>query len=90
MLLTKMSSAIQQKFHLPIPEQKLVTNFFDNLHDLMDVIKFPQDLVVDTTLDGEKWTIIFNTHMKLFFPFNTTKFETTGFNNWFALAPPIM
>ncbi|XP_073241882.1 uncharacterized protein [Porites lutea] len=51
MLLTKMSSAIQQKFHLPIPEQKLVTNFFDNLHDLMNVIKFPQDLVVDTTLD---------------------------------------
>ena len=46
MLLTKMSSAIQQKFNLPIPEQNLVTNFFDNLHDLMNVIKFPQDLVV--------------------------------------------
>ena len=69
MLLTKISSAIQQKFQLPIPQQKMVTNFFENLPDLINIIKFPQDFVVDTTLDGEKWTIIFNSHMKLFFRF---------------------
>ena len=69
MLLTKISSAIQQKFQLPIPQQKMVTNFFENLQDLINIIKFPQDFVVDTTLDGEKWTIIFNSHMKLFFRF---------------------
>ena len=68
-ILTKMSSAIQQKFQLPIPQQQMVTNFFENLQDLINIIKFPQDFVVDTTLDGEKWTIIFNSHMKLFFPF---------------------
>ena len=33
MLLIKMSSAIQQKYHLPIPEQKMVTNIFENLPD---------------------------------------------------------
>ena len=54
MLLTKISSAIQQKFQLPIPQQKMVTNFFENLPDLINIIKFPQDFVVDTTLDGEK------------------------------------
>ena len=69
MLLTKISSAIQQKFQLPIPQQKMVTNFFVNLPDSINIIKFPQDFVVDTTLDGEKWTIIFNSHMKLFFRF---------------------
>lgn len=69
MLLTKMSSAIQQKYHLPIPEQKMVTNIFKNLPDLINIIKFLQDFEVDTTLDDEKWTIIFNSHKKLFFPF---------------------
>ena len=42
---------------------------FDNLQDLINIIKFQQDIVVDTTLDGEKCIIIFNSHMKLFFPF---------------------
>ena len=31
-----------------------ITNFFENLQDLINIIKFPQGLVVDTTLDGEK------------------------------------
>lgn len=72
MLLTKMSSAFQQKFNLPVPEQKMVTNFFDTLEDLINIIKFPQDFVVDTTLDGEKWTKKFtcNSHVKLLFPFS--------------------
>ena len=65
-----------------------ITNFFENLQDLINIIKFPQDLVVDTTLDGEKWTIRFNSRMKLSFPF--ISFKSTGFNNWFALAPPTM
>ena len=52
MLLTKMSSAIQQKYHLPIPEQKMVTNIFENLPDLINIIKFLQDFVVGTTSDG--------------------------------------
>ena len=64
-----MSSAIQQKYHLPVPEQKMVTNIFKNLPDLINIIKFLQDFEVDTTLDDEKWTIIFNSHKKLFFPF---------------------
>lgn len=34
-----------------------------------ELSKFPQDLVVDTTLDGEKWTIKLNSRMKLSFPF---------------------
>ena len=69
MLFTKMPSAIQQKYHLPIPEQKMITNIFKNLPDLINIIKFLQDFEVDTTLDDEKWTIIFNSHKKRFFPF---------------------
>ena len=47
----------------------LTTQRINNLQDLINIIKFPQDLVVDTTLDGEKWTIRFNSRMKLSFPF---------------------
>ena len=47
----------------------LPTQRINNLQDLINIIKFPQDLVVDTTLDGEKWTIRFNSRMKLSFPF---------------------
>ena len=64
-----------------------ITNFFENLQDLINIIKFPQDLVVDD-VDGEKWTIKLNSRMKLSFPF--IYFKATGFNNWFALAPPTM
>ena len=64
-----MPSAIQQKYHLPIPEQKMITNIFKNLPGLINIIKFLQDFEVDTTLDDEKWTIIFNSHKKRFFPF---------------------
>ena len=46
-----------------------ITNFFEKLQDLINIIKFPQDLVVDITLDGEKWTIKLNSRMKLSFPF---------------------
>ena len=66
----------------------LTTQRINNLQDLINIIKFPQDLVVDTTLDGEKWTTRFNSRMKLSFPF--ISFKSTGFNNWFVLTPPTM
>ena len=47
----------------------LTTQRINNLQDLINIIKFPQDLVVDTRLDGEKWTIRFNSRIKLSFPF---------------------
>ena len=51
----KTSDAVPQTYNLPLPGQgsSRVTNLFGSTNDLLRVVCFPGDTVLDTSLDGK-------------------------------------
>ena len=52
-IMKKISSAVTQVYHLPDPDERVpISNLFKDFHELLGVVCFPTDIVLDTTLNG--------------------------------------
>ena len=52
-IMKKTSSAVTQVYHLPDPDERVqISNLFKDFDELLGVVCFPTDIVLDTTLNG--------------------------------------
>ena len=49
----KVTTAVKKVFNLTEPAGKAITNLYDSTEDLLPVVCFPTDVVMDTSLDGK-------------------------------------
>ena len=50
----KMTEAVPQTLNLPVPGgNTLTTNLFESQEDLLTILTFPGDSVIDTSLNGK-------------------------------------
>ena len=54
----KTTAAVPQTYNLPVPgEESFTTNLFECRADLLTILTFPGDSVLDTSLDGKYFSI---------------------------------
>lgn len=53
-IIKKTSSAVTQVYHLPDPDERVpISNLFKDFNELLGVVCFPTDMVLDTTLNAD-------------------------------------
>ncbi|XP_044185152.1 uncharacterized protein LOC114950824 [Acropora millepora] len=58
-IMKKIASAVTQVYHLPDPDERVpISNLFKDFHELLGVVCFPTDIVLDTTLNADFVTTV--------------------------------